>query len=73
MMAVDVELQQGALQAGAPRVLFASNTQPGAAVRNRYAVTPAGDRFVVVAPQTRDAIGPTTVVLNWDAGLPKGR
>ena len=72
MMAVDVG-SQGSFQAGAPRVLFTANTQAGAGVRNRYAVTSAGDRFVVVAPQSRDAIGPTTVVLNWDAGLTKTR
>jgi eukaryotic-like serine/threonine-protein kinase len=70
LMAVDIQTQPG-FQAGAPHMLFPSNTQGGSSIRSRYTPSAAGDRFVTVAPQSRDAIGPTTVVLNWDAPLPK--
>jgi eukaryotic-like serine/threonine-protein kinase len=65
LMAVDIQTQ-GAFQAGAPHMLFPMNTQAGSGFRTRYDVAPGGDRFVTVAPQSREAIGPTTVVLNWD-------
>jgi Tol biopolymer transport system component len=68
MMAVDIQTQ-GGFQAGTPHMLFPASTQAGAGLRNRYDVTPDGSRFVMVAPQSREAIGPTTVVLNWDAAL----
>jgi Tol biopolymer transport system component len=68
LMAVDIQTQ-GGFQAGAPHMLFPANTQAGSGLRNRYEASTAGDRFVTVAPQSRDAIGPTTVVLNWDAML----
>jgi eukaryotic-like serine/threonine-protein kinase len=68
LMAVDIQTQ-GTFQAGTPHMLFPANTQAGASLRNRYDVSRAGDRFITVAPQSREAIGPTTVVLNWDAAL----
>jgi Tol biopolymer transport system component len=65
LMAVDVDTR-GSFQAGTPRMLFAASTQVGVTTRNRFDVSPDG-RFLTVAPQSRDAIGPTTVVLNWNA------
>jgi Tol biopolymer transport system component len=71
LMAVDIQGGAGTFQAGAPRALFSMRTQAGSGLRNRYSVSKAGDRFITVAPQSREAIGPTTVVLNWDAALPR--
>lgn len=68
LMAVDVQLQ-GSFQVGSPHALFPARTQASASQRNRYFPTAAADRFVTVAPESRDAISPTTVVLNWDAAL----
>jgi Tol biopolymer transport system component len=67
LMAVDI--QAGAtFQAGIPRPLFPSRV-PAGANRNRYAATANGQRFLFVAPLGRDAMTPTTVVLNWFAEL----
>ncbi len=66
-----VEIRGGAsLEAGIPRPLFVGRVHIGNA-RNK--VLPAGDgqRFLFVAPLGRDAMNPTTVVLNWFAGLGK--
>ncbi|HUR35770.1 MAG TPA: protein kinase [Vicinamibacterales bacterium] len=70
LMAADIQLQ-GTFQAGSPHMLFPANTQAGAGLRNRYDASRDGQRFITVAPQSREAIGPTTVVLNWDAALPQ--
>ncbi len=68
-MAVDV--QTGAtFQAGIPRPLFPARV-PSGAYRNRYAATSDGQRVLFVAPLGRDAMTPTTVVLNWFAELGK--
>jgi Tol biopolymer transport system component len=72
LMAVEIQTQ-GGFQAGTPVMLFPASTQAGAGLRNRFVPAPAGDRFVVVSPQSRESIGPTTVVLNWDAGLNTNR
>jgi hypothetical protein len=39
--------------------------------RNRFVPSGDGQRFLIVAPLGRDAMAPTTVVLNWFAGLGK--
>ena len=69
LMAVEIQGGSGGFQAGAPRPLFSMRTQAGSGLRNRYSASKTGDRFITVAPQSREAIGPTTVVLNWDAAL----
>jgi hypothetical protein len=38
-------------------------------VRALYRPSPDGQRFLTLAPLGRDFILPTTVVLNWTAGL----
>jgi eukaryotic-like serine/threonine-protein kinase len=69
VMAVDVK-EGAALEAGVPKALFLGRFQPGTA-RNRFVPAPDGQRFLLVAPLGRDAMAPTTVVLNWYAGLGK--
>jgi Tol biopolymer transport system component len=67
VMAVDVQLAPS-FQAGIPHVLFLGRVPPGNA-RNKYTVTADGQRFLFVAPLGREAMAPTTVVLNWFADL----
>jgi eukaryotic-like serine/threonine-protein kinase len=69
LMAVDV--QPGAtFRAGIPRQLFQAQVAPGPA-STKYLPDRSGQKFLFVAPMGRDALAPTTVVLNWFAGLGK--
>jgi hypothetical protein len=67
-MVVDVSENGGSLQAGIPKPLFLGRTALGTS-RNKYAATGDGQRFLYVAPLSRDAMAPTTIVLNWFAAL----
>jgi Tol biopolymer transport system component/predicted Ser/Thr protein kinase len=69
LMAVDVRAGED-FQAGIPRALFATRV-PSGANRNRYVASADGKRFLFVAAPGREAISPTTVVLNWPAALGK--
>ncbi len=55
-------------QAGIPKSLFTAHVPPGPG-RNRYSASADGERFLFVAPLSRDSMNPTTVVLNWNADL----
>ncbi|HEY4229329.1 MAG TPA: protein kinase [Thermoanaerobaculia bacterium] len=66
-----VEIRGGAdFQAGVPQALFPIRVRVGAP-RNKYAPTLDGQRFMIAAPLGRDAMSPTTIVLNWAAGIGK--
>ena len=67
LMAVDVEAGE-TFKAGIPQALFPARVLPGIA-RNKYVVSGNGERFLFVAPLGREALTPTTVVLNWSAEL----
>ena len=67
LMAVEIRTT-GEFQAGIPKVLFAATVVQGAN-RNRYSPFPDGQRLIFVAPLGRDALGPTSVVLNWPGTL----
>ena len=67
LMAVDIQAGDS-FKAGIPRPLFAARVQPGTA-RNKYLASADGERFLLVAPLGREALNPTTVVLNWQAEL----
>jgi eukaryotic-like serine/threonine-protein kinase len=60
----------GAFEAGVPQGLFelplVNILVP---TRPSYRPTPDGQRFLVLAPLRQETIPPTTVVLNWTAGL----
>ena len=64
-----VEIRGGdALEPGLPQLLFQSRVSIGLG-STKYLPDPTGQKFLFVAPLGRDAMTPTTVVLNWFAGL----
>ena len=66
-----VEVQTGSvLTAGTAQPLFQGRFDMSVA-RDRYLPTADGKRFLTVAPLGREAMTPTTVVLNWNAELGK--
>mgnify|MGYP003694423845 CR=1 FL=1 len=68
-MAVDIQLG-ATVQAGVPRALFPARVNVVGQVRNRhYRRSGRSADPLRRAPLGRDAIAPTTVVLNWDAEL----
>ena len=67
LMAVEIQAGSG-FTAGVPQALFAGRFDTGIA-RARYLPTLDGRRFLTVAPLGREAMTPTTVVLNWFAEL----
>ena len=67
LMSVDVQTG-GSFAAGAPRPLFQGRFDM-TPTRNRILPTADGKRFLTVAPLGREAMTPTTVVLNWYAEL----
>jgi Tol biopolymer transport system component len=66
MMAVDITAAP-TLDCGPPRELFDTGLRMNPVV-DQYAVTPDGQRFLVLKPQEA-APAPLTVVLNWDADI----
>ncbi len=69
IMAVDVTTG-ATLEAGVPKALFSVHLDTSLA-RNHFLPSKDGQRFLLVATPARDAIAPTTVVLNWFADLGK--
>jgi len=67
LMAVDIPAG-ATFQAGIPKALFQGQFATGAA-STKYMPDSTGQKFLVVAPMSRDALLPTTVVLNWFAAL----
>lgn len=72
-MAVDVKGNGSTFEAGVPQALFELRLQtvglPGP--RNFFVATADGRRFLVVSAPEERITTPTTVVLNWTAGLKK--
>ena len=65
------EVREGtAFEAGVPKALFLGRFEPSNS-RNRYVPAADGQRFLLVAPLGRDAMAPTSVVLNWFEALRK--
>jgi Tol biopolymer transport system component len=65
LMAVEVRPGRAAFQAGVPAVLFEVNLDPGTLGRNRYVVSPDGQRFLIITPSGLAERAALTVVLNW--------
>ncbi|HEV8119213.1 MAG TPA: protein kinase, partial [Thermoanaerobaculia bacterium] len=68
LMAVDIQPGE-TFEAGIPRALFQAVVAPIRNVRSHYLPSADGQRFLLLAPLGRDAMVPTTVVVNWNAGL----
>ena len=69
LMAVEIRVGDE-LEPGLPQVLFQTRVSTGLA-STKYVPDRTGQNFLFVAPLGRDAMTPTTVVLNWFAGLGK--
>jgi eukaryotic-like serine/threonine-protein kinase len=69
LMAVEVALAPG-FQAGIPKPMFLAQVAGGPAA-TKYVPDPTGQKFLVVSTLGREAMTPTTVVLNWPAALGK--
>jgi Tol biopolymer transport system component/predicted Ser/Thr protein kinase len=68
LMAVEIRVSGSELEAGIPKALFPVAVRTGNA-RNKYMPMPDGQRFLIDAPLGRESMTPTTIVLNWFAGL----
>ena len=68
IMSVSIKTGETA-QVGVPESLFAARISASGVARNRYAMFPDGQRFLLTSPPGKDALTPTTVVLNWSAEL----
>jgi dipeptidyl aminopeptidase/acylaminoacyl peptidase len=69
LMAVEMPGGEGS-QPSVPHPLFLARLDFTAfGGRNRIAVMPDGQRFILISPPARGALVPTTVVLNWAAEL----
>jgi len=70
LMAVAVDSDSAAFQAGIPKQLFQAQTIPSRGWRNVYMASPDGQRFLMLTPAGAPKPLPITVVVNW-AGLLK--
>jgi len=70
MMAVDVTTQPS-FAAGKPRMLFEGRYEPAPLTNPNYAVSPDGERFLMLksAEQAEEAPTQINVVLNWTEEL----
>jgi hypothetical protein len=69
---IAVEITPGArIESGIPRELFDAGLGAEEQQGGQYAVTPDGQRFLLLKPLTEAAPMPITVVLNWTASLRK--
>jgi Tol biopolymer transport system component len=66
IMSVEINTERG-FEAGMPTRLFTAPISSDIVTRNRYVADPSGERFLLVATQTEEALAPTTVVMNWAA------
>ena len=64
LMAVDVSAAAGRIGATAPRALFIANIEQGKTIRNQYAVSADGQRFLILSAVNPGA-SPIVAVLNW--------
>jgi Tol biopolymer transport system component len=64
MMAVDINVKDGAINQGVPRRLFSTDFDSPFTQRNNYDVTPDGQRFLLNTPSAFSTTS-VTVVVNW--------
>jgi hypothetical protein len=68
--AADITTAGAVQEVGVPKPLFSARFDTGVS-RNRFLASADGQKFLIVAPLGREAMTPTTVVLNWAADLGK--
>jgi eukaryotic-like serine/threonine-protein kinase len=69
IVAVDIAVKNGAIQASAPHTLFSSRTT--SLGRNNWLPTPNGQKFLVIVPVERPPVDQLLVIHNWPALLEK--
>src|SRR5262249_17754130 len=69
MMAVEGKGSGGRFDAGRPRALFKAQPVKTIGARNRYVVTPDGQRFLINSAAAETGTVPVTVAFNWPADL----
>jgi Tol biopolymer transport system component len=67
IMAVAIDTRSGTVRAGTPQPLFTANINQAATLRNQYAPSADGQRFLVLALVNRNLL-PIVVVSNWAPG-----
>jgi Tol biopolymer transport system component len=70
IMAVDIRTAAGRITAGTPQALFTANIDQTKSIRNHYAVSPDGQRFLILSLVDRHTSQLVTV-LNWRELLTK--
>ncbi|MGB2715270.1 MAG: protein kinase [Vicinamibacterales bacterium] len=70
LMSVAVQPSAGRLRATAPRALFTARVEQGRTIRNQYAVSPDGQRFLMLSAVDAGA-SPIVAVLNWRSSIKK--
>ncbi|MDE3188661.1 MAG: serine/threonine-protein kinase [Acidobacteriota bacterium] len=71
MMSVDVATGSGEFHASPPKLLFQQRRANPGVWRNIDAVSPDGQRFLMLVPESQASSSPITVVVNWPAVLKK--
>jgi len=69
LMAVEVRDNGASLAVGPPQALFLTNAEPERVIRNNYAASIDGQRFLVTSPLVNPSASPLVGVLDWMAGL----
>src|SRR6266511_1493521 len=69
LMAVDVNLGNGTLEAGVPKVLFQTRVIGYPGPRNSYECSADGQRFLMNSLQSDAGLIPVTVMVNWTGDL----
>jgi len=64
LMAVAVNAAAGRIGATAPEALFTANVEQGKTIRNQYAASADGQRFLILSAVNPDA-SPIVAVMNW--------
>jgi hypothetical protein len=69
LMAVDVNLGKGTLEAGVPKMLFPTSSLGYVGPRNLYECSGDGQRFLINSLKPDAVSVPVTVVVNWTSDL----
>jgi Tol biopolymer transport system component/tRNA A-37 threonylcarbamoyl transferase component Bud32 len=69
LMAVDVHASGAGFAVGAAQPLFLTNVEPDRVLRNNYASSIDGQKFLVMSPLVSPSASPLVGVINWAAVL----